>query len=100
MKTKTRAQTGSRQESGVLYETGHDKAILTILQAVKKGDFSVRLPTEWTGMAGKIADEINDLIELNAMLASNPVCTILFPAVRATTTSIPPVPLTVKVIVP
>ena len=53
----------------LLYDNGHDKAILSILQAVKKGDFSVRLPAEWTGMAGKIADEINGLIELNALFA-------------------------------
>jgi hypothetical protein len=33
--------------------------------AFKKGDFSQRLPTEWTGEAGKIADTLNDIMELN-----------------------------------
>ena len=67
MKSKPRTQAGERQESGLLHDHGHDKAILSILQAVKKGDFSVRLPAEWTGMAGKIADEIKGSIELNAL---------------------------------
>jgi hypothetical protein len=33
--------------------------------ALKKGDFSVRMPSDWTGMAGKIADTLNDIIETN-----------------------------------
>ncbi|MBI4494206.1 MAG: HAMP domain-containing protein, partial [Chloroflexi bacterium] len=43
--------------------------LLRTLVAVKKGDFSVRMPVEWTGMAGKIADTLNDVIELNARFA-------------------------------
>ncbi|MFN2499586.1 MAG: HAMP domain-containing protein [Pyrinomonadaceae bacterium] len=41
------------------------KLLLKTLVAFKKGDFSVRLPGEWTGEAGKIADTLNDIIELN-----------------------------------
>jgi hypothetical protein len=41
------------------------KLLLKALMAFKKGDFSARLPTEWTGEAGKIADTFNDIIELN-----------------------------------
>jgi HAMP domain-containing protein/CheY-like chemotaxis protein/signal transduction histidine kinase len=41
------------------------KLLLKTLMAFKKGDFSARLPTEWTGEAGKIADTLNDIIELN-----------------------------------
>ncbi|HEX8709009.1 MAG TPA: HAMP domain-containing protein [Pyrinomonadaceae bacterium] len=37
--------------------------------AFKKGDFSARLPTEWTGEAGKIADTLNEIIELNEQTA-------------------------------
>ena len=40
-------------------------ALLTALIALKKGDFSVRLPVEWTGVAGKVADSFNDVVELN-----------------------------------
>jgi hypothetical protein len=39
--------------------------LLKTLVAVKKGDFSVRLPIEYTGMAGKIADTLNDVTDLN-----------------------------------
>src|SRR5437016_446550 len=45
------------------------KLLLSTLVAVKKGDFSVRLPVEWTGINGKIADAFNDIIELNARMA-------------------------------
>src|SRR5919109_273284 len=38
------------------------KALLAALTAVKKGDFSVRLPGNWTGVNGKIADTLNDII--------------------------------------
>src|SRR4051812_34581657 len=44
-------------------------ALLTALMALKKGDFSVRLPVEWTGVAGKVADTFNDVVELNQRLA-------------------------------
>jgi hypothetical protein len=33
--------------------------------AFKRGDFSVRLPEHWTGVAGKIADTLNDVIRTN-----------------------------------
>ena len=45
------------------------KLLLKTLMAFKKGDFSARLPTEWTGEAGKIADTLNDIIELNEQTA-------------------------------
>src|SRR5258707_1011443 len=41
------------------------KLLLKTLVAFKKGDFSVRLPGEWTGEAGKIADTLNEIIELS-----------------------------------
>src|SRR3989442_3398293 len=45
------------------------KLLLSTLVAVKKGDFSVRLPVEWTGINGKIADAFNDILEVNAKMA-------------------------------
>ncbi|MYN06362.1 HAMP domain-containing protein [Pseudoduganella aquatica] len=39
------------------------KLLLQILMALKKGDFSVRMPSDWTGMPGKIADTLNEIIE-------------------------------------
>ena len=41
------------------------KLLLKTLVAFKKGNFSVRLPGEWTGEAGKIADTLNDIIDLS-----------------------------------
>ncbi|MBA2485468.1 MAG: hypothetical protein H0V35_05095, partial [Nitrospira sp.] len=69
MSTTSRSRSTTRQDNVTVHDGSHDKAILDILQAVKKGDFSVRLPAEWTGMVGKIADEINGLIDLNALFA-------------------------------
>jgi CheY-like chemotaxis protein len=39
------------------------KLLLATLMALKKGDFSVRMPSDWTGMSGKIADTLNEIIE-------------------------------------
>src|SRR5437868_597531 len=44
-------------------------ALLNALTALKKGDFSVRMPNDWTGVAGKIADTFNEVIELNERMA-------------------------------
>src|ERR1019366_1391158 len=45
------------------------KSMLTALTALKKGEFSVRMPTEWTGLAGKVADTFNEVVELNQRMA-------------------------------
>ena len=42
------------------------EVLLQVLTSVKKGDFSVRLPAGWTGIDGKIADTLNDIIDLLA----------------------------------
>ena len=41
------------------------KQLLAALTAFKRGDFSVRLPEEWTGISGKVADTFNEVIALN-----------------------------------
>src|ERR671932_2742633 len=46
------------------------KQLLRTLTSVKKGNFSVRMPIEQTGMAGKIADALNDIIERNERMAA------------------------------
>ncbi|PYS94215.1 MAG: hybrid sensor histidine kinase/response regulator, partial [Acidobacteria bacterium] len=40
-------------------------ALLKVLTAVKKGDFSVRMPAGLGGIQGRIADTLNEIIELN-----------------------------------
>jgi len=44
--------------------------VLAALFAFKKGDFSVRLPVNQVGLAGKIADVLNDIFELNENMAT------------------------------
>jgi HAMP domain-containing protein/CheY-like chemotaxis protein/signal transduction histidine kinase len=39
------------------------KLLLSTLMALKKGDFTARMPSDWTGMSGKIADTLNEIIE-------------------------------------
>ncbi len=41
------------------------RLLLKTLMAFKKGDFSTRLPDDWTGEAGRIAETLNEIIELN-----------------------------------
>jgi HAMP domain-containing protein/signal transduction histidine kinase/DNA-binding response OmpR family regulator len=45
------------------------RQLLKALTALKKGDFSVRLPLDWNGTPGKIADAFNDVIERNERMA-------------------------------
>src|SRR6476659_2117657 len=47
------------------FDTSDARALLKTLMAVRKGDFSVRMPPDRTGVAGKISDVINEIIELN-----------------------------------
>jgi HAMP domain-containing protein/CheY-like chemotaxis protein/putative methionine-R-sulfoxide reductase with GAF domain len=44
-------------------------AILTSLQAMRAGDFSVRLPGSWTGLSGKVADTFNAIVAANQQMA-------------------------------
>ncbi|HEY7551764.1 MAG TPA: HAMP domain-containing protein, partial [Hyphomicrobiaceae bacterium] len=41
-------------------------AVLDALLAVRRGDDTARLPLDWPGVTGKVADAFNDLVELNA----------------------------------
>ena len=44
--------------------------LLKTLIAFKGGDFSVRMPVDRTGVAGKVADTLNDILELNQKLSN------------------------------
>src|SRR5215471_15818776 len=46
----------------------HD--LLHALQAMRIGDFSVRLPSDRTGLEGKIADTFNEIVAANERMAS------------------------------
>src|SRR5512132_2904507 len=43
--------------------------ILRALTALKRGDASVRLPAEWQGALGRVADVFNDVVERNQRMA-------------------------------
>jgi len=43
--------------------------VLHVLQAMRDGDFSVRLPGDWTGLGGKVADTFNEIIASNERMA-------------------------------
>jgi len=47
-----------------------EKLLLRTLSAMRKGDFEVRMPVEFIGVQGKIADALNDILELNDRTAS------------------------------
>src|SRR4029077_11534720 len=40
-----------------------ERFLLRTLTAIKKGDFTARMPVEFTGTAGKIADTLNEFID-------------------------------------
>jgi signal transduction histidine kinase/HAMP domain-containing protein/ActR/RegA family two-component response regulator len=44
--------------------------LLSVLSEVNNGDFSVRMPLDWTGVPGKIADRLNDVIAANQTLSA------------------------------
>src|SRR5262249_29036480 len=45
------------------------RQLLAALRAFRKGNFSVRLPTDLTGLDGEIADAFNDVGELNERMS-------------------------------
>ncbi|HJV81020.1 MAG TPA: HAMP domain-containing protein [Noviherbaspirillum sp.] len=45
--------------------------LLNILIAVRDGDFSARLPSDWDGIDGKIADAFNDIVSANERVAQS-----------------------------
>ncbi len=45
------------------------RKLLRALQAVRDGDFSVRLPGDQTGLSGKVADTFNEIVGANQRMA-------------------------------
>jgi HAMP domain-containing protein/signal transduction histidine kinase/CheY-like chemotaxis protein len=57
------------QDSPVQTDHIDASVLLNALTALKKGNSSVRLPAEWTGLPGKVADAFNEVVELNERMA-------------------------------
>jgi HAMP domain-containing protein/CheY-like chemotaxis protein/signal transduction histidine kinase len=62
---KTNGHASVRSDSPVADLT----VILASLHSMRDGDFSVRLPGAWTGIAGKIADTFNEIVAANQQMA-------------------------------
>ena len=45
------------------------RSLLKVLQGIRDGDFSLRLPGDMTGLSGKVADVINEIAATNQRLA-------------------------------
>jgi hypothetical protein len=45
------------------------RKLLRALQAVRDGDFSVRMPSDQTGLTGKVADTFNEIVAANQRMA-------------------------------
>jgi HAMP domain-containing protein len=60
---------GSGAASQPQVSEGEVKVILAALTGLKQGDSSVRLPVEWTGMQGKLAETFNEVVDLNGRMA-------------------------------
>ncbi|TBF70101.1 HAMP domain-containing protein [Rhizobium leguminosarum] len=68
----------ARESVAVDSLNGHDhktmafddaSALLEVLVAVRRGDFSVRMRSDLTGLTGKVADALNDIIAANQRMA-------------------------------
>jgi hypothetical protein len=46
------------------------RELLRVMQAVRDGDFSVTMPGDWSGMEGKLADTLNEIVFNNRRLAN------------------------------
>src|SRR5438876_9857311 len=73
MKGKNSRPLNDEQEINSLFtpaprDGGDTGLLLQVLAGLKKGDFSARLPLEWTGIAGRIADAFNEVLERNERL--------------------------------
>src|SRR6202521_5109945 len=51
-------------------KTRETNVLLKTLVAFKRGNFSVRMPVHETGRPGKIADTLNEILELKEKMAS------------------------------
>ncbi|HEV3239073.1 MAG TPA: HAMP domain-containing protein [Casimicrobiaceae bacterium] len=52
-----------------IHPTDEINIILGALNALKRGDASVRLPADWHGTLGRVADVFNDVVERNEYMA-------------------------------
>src|SRR4029077_12226210 len=69
---KTASVSVNRPANGSRFNGEHQlelRQLLEALTAFKRGDFSVRLPDDWTGVTGKVADTFNEVIAINERMS-------------------------------
>jgi signal transduction histidine kinase/HAMP domain-containing protein/DNA-binding response OmpR family regulator len=64
-----RAREETREASPRQALNGETSQILAALIALKRGNSDVRLPEQWPGQAGRIAEAFNEVVELNVRTA-------------------------------
>src|SRR5882724_1429439 len=69
MTMKTALASPPENSNGV--DSAHEQTgqLLAALHSLRDGDFSVRLPSDWMGVIGKIADAFNDIASANDRMA-------------------------------
>src|SRR5207237_344210 len=60
---------GRRNGAATIRNRAVLQRMLKCLSSVRSGTFSVRLPSDWTGIEGKVADAIKDIITTNERMA-------------------------------
>jgi HAMP domain-containing protein/CheY-like chemotaxis protein/GAF domain-containing protein len=64
------AAAGSNGQNGIAEISAPELSLLlSSLQTMRDGDFSVRLPGTWTGLPGKLADTFNEIVSSNQQIA-------------------------------
>ena len=66
---KPRPTSATVHGNGVAVGTSDLRVLLAGLQAMRDGNFSIRLPGDWTGLEGKIADTFNEIVAANQTMA-------------------------------
>jgi HAMP domain-containing protein/signal transduction histidine kinase/DNA-binding response OmpR family regulator len=66
---KPRSTSVTANGNGVAVGTSDLRVLLAGLQAMRDGNFSIRLPGDWTGLEGKIADTFNEIVAANQTMA-------------------------------
>ncbi|HVY79912.1 MAG TPA: HAMP domain-containing protein [Steroidobacteraceae bacterium] len=66
---RRRAANGNGNGAAAELDDVSMRKLLRALQAMRDGDFSVRLPSDQTGLQGKLADTFNDIVSANQRMA-------------------------------
>ena len=67
--SRSNSYRGRRPQSKSRGSNGHLNELLYVLQAMRVGDFSVRMAGDQVGIKGKIADSFNEIIAANQRMA-------------------------------